>query len=136
MKAFNIKEVFQKLNYYTIHYPPPPPFPTCFLLRILTDVQCAVSSVYMKIKFLLKGQCHEIFDHFFGLKDSTWGLYEQMKMVSPNFSFLRRDLWKTCRTVGVGIVSDDLDTFEKRWRLLTDFKGTIRQKNYLDVLQI
>ena len=30
----------------------------------------------------LKGQCHEIFDHFFGFKDSTWAPNEQAKTVS------------------------------------------------------
>ena len=36
---------------------------------------------------ILKGQCHEIFDHFFGLKDSAWTPYEQAKIVSRSFSF-------------------------------------------------
>ena len=38
----------------------------------------------------LKGQSREIFDHFFGLKDSTWAPYEQAKTVSQNFLFSRR----------------------------------------------
>ena len=40
---------------------------------------------------LLKGQCHEMFDHFFGLKDSIWALYQQAKTVSPTCSF-REDI--------------------------------------------
>ena len=36
---------------------------------------------------LLKGQCHEIFDHFFAQK--IYG-YEQTKMVSQNFLFSQR----------------------------------------------
>ena len=31
---------------------------------------------------LLKGQCHEIFDTFFGSKICTWALYEQAESVS------------------------------------------------------
>ena len=38
----------------------------------------------------LKGQCHEIFDHFFGLKDSMWAPYGQAKTVSLTFLFLQR----------------------------------------------
>ena len=38
---------------------------------------------------VLKGQCHEIFDHFFGLKDSTWAPYEQAKTVSQTKIFDR-----------------------------------------------
>ena len=37
-----------------------------------------------------KGQCHEIFCQFFGLKDSTSAPYEQTKTVSRFFSFSRR----------------------------------------------
>ena len=40
----------------------------------------------------LKGQSREIFDHFFGLKDSTWAPYEQAKTVSRNVSSSRRYL--------------------------------------------
>ena len=42
--------------------------------------------------FPLKGQCHEIFDHYFfwfGLKFSTWVPHEQAKTVSQTFSFSR-----------------------------------------------
>ena len=35
----------------------------------------------------LKGQCHEIFDHFWGLKDSTWAPYDQAKTSCENFRF-------------------------------------------------
>ena len=38
----------------------------------------------------LKGQCQEIFDHFFCLKDPTWAPYEQAKTVWRNLSFSRR----------------------------------------------
>ena len=35
---------------------------------------------------LLKGQCHEIFDNFFGLKDSNYAPYdEQAKTISQTF---------------------------------------------------
>ena len=39
----------------------------------------------------LKGQCHEIFDHFFCFKGSTWTLYEQMKTVREFLGF-REDI--------------------------------------------
>ena len=38
----------------------------------------------------LKGQCHEIFDHFLCLKDSYWDPNEQAKTVSRTLSFSRR----------------------------------------------
>ena len=38
----------------------------------------------------LKGQCHEIFNHFLGLEDSTWAPYEQAKTVLRNFFISRR----------------------------------------------
>ena len=44
----------------------------------------------------LKGECLEIFDHFFGLKDSTWAPYEQAKTFSRTFSISRRYSQKTC----------------------------------------
>ena len=44
----------------------------------------------------LKGECLEIFDHFFGLKDSTWAPYEQAKTFSRTFSISRRNSQKTC----------------------------------------
>ena len=37
-----------------------------------------------------RSQCHEIFDNFFGLKDSTCAPYEQAKTVSQNVSFSQR----------------------------------------------
>ena len=40
----------------------------------------------------IQGQCHKIFDHFLGLKDSTWAPYEQAKTVSRNVSSSRRYL--------------------------------------------
>ena len=44
----------------------------------------------------LKGQCHEISDHFLRLIDSTWAPYEQAKTVLWTFSFSRRYSRKTC----------------------------------------
>ena len=44
----------------------------------------------------LKGEFLEIFDHFFGLKDSTWAPYEQAKTFSRTFSISRRYSQKTC----------------------------------------
>ena len=44
----------------------------------------------------LKGECLEIFDHFFGLKDSTWAPHEQAKTFSRTFSISRRYSQKTC----------------------------------------
>ena len=38
----------------------------------------------------LKGQCHKIFDHFFGLKYLTWAPYELTKTVLRNYLFLQR----------------------------------------------
>ena len=47
---------------------------------------------YICVDKYLKGQCHEIFDHFFiCLKDSTWAPYEQAKTVSRTFRF-REDI--------------------------------------------
>ena len=42
----------------------------------------------------LKWQCHEIFDHFSCLKDSTWAQYEQTKHLGELFNF-REDIRKT-----------------------------------------
>ena len=42
--------------------------------------------------YTLKGQCHEIFDDFFCLKDYTWVPYEQAKTVSRTFSLSQRYL--------------------------------------------
>ena len=38
----------------------------------------------------LKGQCHQIFKHFFIFKESTCTPYEQAKKVSQTFLFLQR----------------------------------------------
>ena len=38
-----------------------------------------VINITALIHISLKGQCHEIFDHFFGLKDSTEAPNEQAK---------------------------------------------------------
>ena len=46
-----------------------------------------VINITALIHISLKEQCHEIFDHFFGLKDSTLAPCEQAKTVSRTFSF-------------------------------------------------
>ena len=44
----------------------------------------------VSVRRSLKGQCHEIFYHFFYLRDSNWAPYEQANTVSRTFSFSRR----------------------------------------------
>ena len=65
----------------------------------------SISTIYLNFEETperpLKGQCHEIFNHFFGLKDSTWATYEQAKTVLRTFLFLG----KTC----VCVVNDYVD---------------------------
>ena len=73
---------------------------------------------------ILKGQCHEIFEHFFGLKETTWAPGEQAITVLRNFLFLRkysrknvciRNLWIHWHGVSVNV--DYADTVSA-WPLL------------------
>ena len=62
----------------------PDPDPTMDFKRIIT----LVLSKYSMKCIIWKGQCHEIFSHyFFCSKDLTWPPYEQAKMVLLTFSF-------------------------------------------------
>ena len=72
----------------------------------------------------LKGQCQEIFDHFYLVKGSTWTPFEQAKKV------LRKIFAK------IVCLRDYANTDGKLWRLLTDFKGIIRQNKYLGVFTV
>ena len=75
---------------------------------------------------MLKGQCHDIFDTFYIKKTC-----ELAKTVSWIFRFckdiLKKNLFPRCRWLR-GHDNDNADTFGKLWRLLTDFKGTLRWK--------
>ena len=53
-----------------------------------------------------KSQCHEIFDNFFGLKDSTCAPYEQAKTVSQIFSFFAKIFDLKVRKSRVPVVKD------------------------------
>ena len=94
----------------------------------LSGIKC---SKIAWVKHFLKGQCHEIFDHFFCLNDLTCAPYKQAKTVSGTFSFSRRYSRKTC----VSVVNDYANTFWKLWRFLADFKGTNNQSKKVTVFR-
>ena len=54
----------------------------------------------------LKEQCHEIFNHFFGLKDSIWAPYEQAKIVFLIFFVSAKILDCKTRKLPVRVVND------------------------------
>ena len=101
----------------------------------------------------LKVQCHETFDYFFCLKDSTLAPNEQAKTVSRTFCVFakinltfskpacQRSHWLCGHVIKYllttrtrcqrsqrlhGQDKNYADTFGKLWRLLTDIKRTIR----------
>ena len=59
---------------------------------------------------LLKGQCHEIFYHFAGLKDLTWAPYEQAKNCFANFFVFAKIFNRKVRKSLVHVVNDYADT--------------------------
>ena len=76
-----------------------------------------------RIPETLKGQCQQIFDLFcLKIRPGPHGPHGQAKTVLQTFSFLLRYSRKTCASV----VNDYVDTFWKLWKLLTNFKGTVR----------
>ena len=108
------------------------------------------------IRVGLKGQCHEIFNHFlFGQRETLLGLHiNKQKWVRKeirekrvyvfyvyivtNYAdsvWCKLDNADTCRLSCwlCGHANDCADTNDKLWRLLKDFKGIIRQKLYLGV---
>ena len=89
-----------------------------------------------------KGQCHEIFDHFFGLKDSAWARMNSQKRFREIFRFhgdfqsrsskigCLRSRWISCHDVRV--VTDNADTCPHscwlRWhsvRVVVDYADTM-----------
>ena len=60
-----------------------------WLIVTVTVYKFSMVLVFKFFFSLLMGQCHKILDIFL-LKDSTWAPYEQPRMVSRTFGFLRR----------------------------------------------
>ena len=97
----------------------------------------------------LKRTVSRDFWQFFCYKDSTWAPYEHTKSFLQTFFVFAKIFainrlknvspHSRSRWHGVGVVNnwllghrqDFADTFGTFWRLLTDLKGTIRQKKFL-----
>ena len=64
-----------------------------------------VTTSYIQLVNFLKGQCHDIFDHFFVL-DTTWALYEQAKNGFAKFFVFAKIFDRQVQKLGVGIDVD------------------------------
>ena len=63
----------------------------------------------MATKIVRKGQCHEILDHFIGLKDSIQAPYKQAKTVSQKKKIFAEKFDRKVRKSGVRVVYDYMD---------------------------
>ena len=64
-------------------------FPSSVSFPLLWTIIYSILLYFINI--FIKGQCQEIFNHFFLiLKDSIWAPYKQAQTVSQTFSFLQR----------------------------------------------